>query len=160
MTAFRFRLQRVLDFRRMQFQLAEADCHQAEVKLHAIQAQSVALAAAKSETRNSVAQVHNISGRDLAPLTGWYRWTEGEKRRLTNLENGAAQELQKRRAALVEAQRKVRLLEKLHDGRRTQWQSDFDREIEELAADSINSRYASSAFTTLPFTSVNRKRRP
>jgi len=58
------------------------------------------------------------------------------------MEQAAAQELAKRRAVLVEAQRKVRLLEKLHDQKRAQWQADFDREIEELAADSTSSRYA------------------
>ena len=35
MTTFRFRLQRVLDFRRMQFQLAESECQRAGAKLHA-----------------------------------------------------------------------------------------------------------------------------
>jgi flagellar export protein FliJ len=142
MTSFRFRLQRVLGFRRTEFQMAESEFHQAEARLHAIQAQNAALAAAKFETRNSVARIPFISGRDLEPLTYWFRWTETENNRLTSLEESAVQELHQRREALIEAQRKVRLLEKLHDSCHARWQSAFDKEIQELAADSINSRYA------------------
>jgi hypothetical protein len=144
MTPFRFRLQRALAVRRTEFQLAESECRQAEARLRAIQAQHAALAAAKSETRNSVARMPIVAGRILEPLTYWFQWTETESCRLMNLEKTLAQELQKRRQALVEAHRKVRLLEKLHDNRHAEWQADFDREIEEIAADSINSRYARS----------------
>jgi hypothetical protein len=142
MTAFRFRLQRVLDFRRMQFQIAESECQRAGAKLHAVQAQQTSLALRKNETRNACANQLEVVGRDLAPLSNWYRWTEREDGRLKGLEHAAAQELQKRRAALIEAQRKIRLLEKLSANRQTEWQSDFDRELEELAADSTNSRFS------------------
>jgi len=141
MTSFKFRLQRVLDFRRTQFQIAESECHRAGAKLHAIQAQQAALASRKAETRKAVARAPETTGQELAPLPGWYGWTVSTSRQLGQLERVAAQELQKRRNALVEAQRKVRLLEKLRDNRHAQWQVAFDREIEELAADSTNSRY-------------------
>jgi septin family protein len=142
MTPFRFRLQRVLAVRRTEFQLAESACRQAEARLRALQAQHAALAAAKSETRVSITRLPIVAGRILEPLTYWFHWTEAEAYRLTNLEKALAQELQKRREALMEAHRKVRLLEKLHDNRHAEWQAEFDREIEEIAADSINSRYA------------------
>jgi flagellar biosynthesis chaperone FliJ len=124
MTTFRFRLQRVLDFRRTQFQVAESECQRAAAKLHAIQAQQAALASRRSQTRTAFAQLPEV-------------WADKTTDHLVRLERAAAQELQKRRDALVEAQRKVRLLEKLHDHRKAQWQSDFDRETEELAADSF-----------------------
>ena len=141
MTPYRFRLQRVLAFRQVQFQVAESEYHQAETRLHAIQAQYAALAAMKSETRNSVARLPIVAGRILEPLTYWFHWTETEAYRLMKLEQALKLEVQKRREALVVAQRNVRLLEKLHDNRHAEWQSAFDREIEEIAADSINSRY-------------------
>jgi hypothetical protein len=141
MTPFRFRLQHVLSLRRTQFQLAESECRQAEGRLRAIQAQHASLASQKSETRNSVVRLPIVAGRILEPLTYWFHWTETEARRLTKLEQGLTQELQKRRAALVEAHRKVRLLEKLHDNRQADWQTEFDREIEQIAADAFNSRY-------------------
>jgi UDP-2,3-diacylglucosamine pyrophosphatase LpxH len=141
MTPFRFRLERVLGVRRTQFQVAESECRQAECRLRAIQAQQAALAARKSETRNSVVRLPIVAGRILEPLTYWFHWTETEAHRLIKLEQALTQELQKRRVALVEAHRKVRLLEKLHDNRQAEWQREFDREIEEIAADAINSRY-------------------
>ena len=142
MTPFRFRLERVLAFRRMIFQLAESACHQAEGRLRTIQAQHAALAAMKSETRSSVARLPFVAGNVLEPLTSWFHWTETEAQRLTTREQALAQELRKSREALVEAHRKVRLLEKLHDHRHAEWQTAFDREVEEIAADTINSRYA------------------
>jgi flagellar export protein FliJ len=142
MTSFRFRLQRVLDFRQMQFQVAESECQRAAAKLHQIQAQQAALASQKSATRKLFAGLAEVDARDLAALPNWYRWTEAVRDQLARLERTAAQEVQKQREALVEAQRKVRLLEKLRDNRKAQWQADFDRELEELAADSTNSRYS------------------
>jgi hypothetical protein len=144
MIRFQFRLQRVLDFRRTQFQIAEAACQRAGIQLHGIQAQQAALQSRKFETRKAIASLPEATGRELAPLPAWYRWTETERKRLTVLENAAAQDLQKRRQALVEAQRKVRLLEKLHDRRQAEWQCEFDHEIEELAADAFNSRFLRS----------------
>jgi hypothetical protein len=138
---FKFRLQRVLDFRRAQFQIAEAACQRATAQLHAVQARNAALASRKSDTKRAFSHLSEVAGRELSPLTGWYEWTLTEQGRLMNLERAAAQELCKRRDALVEAQRKVRLLEKLEKDRRIEWQAAFDREIEELAADSTNSRY-------------------
>jgi len=83
-----------------------------------------------------------VAGRTLAPLSDWFHWTETEDQRYTKLEKALGQELERRRTALMEAHRKVRLLEKLHDNSHAEWQAEFDREIEEIAADAINSRYA------------------
>ena len=77
----------------------------------------------------------------MEPLTYWFHWTEIEAHRLLKLEQALTQELQKRRATLVEAHRKVRLLEKLQENRHAEWQREFDREIEEIAADAVNSRF-------------------
>ena len=82
MTPFRFRLQHVLGLRRTQFQIAEAQCRQAEARLRVIQAQHAALAAMKSETRNSVVRMPIVAGRILEPLTYWFHWTETEAQRL------------------------------------------------------------------------------
>jgi len=140
MMTFRFRLQRVLEFRRTQLQVAESECRRAEAKLNAVQARQTALDLRKTETRNAVARLPSVAGHDLWALPDWYRWTDAEKSRLTRLENASAEELEKRRAAAMEAQRKVRLLEKLHDKRRAEWQGAFDREVEEQAADAFRGR--------------------
>ena len=124
MNTFRFPLQRVLDYRRLQFQIAESECKRAGAKVHSIQAQRAALAYQKAETRKAFANLPEVLGSDLTALPGWYRWTEDEAGRLGRLEQIAAQELQKRRQGLVDAQRTVRLLEKLHDKRRAEWQAE------------------------------------
>jgi flagellar export protein FliJ len=142
MSPFRFRLQRVLELRRTQFQIAEIDYSRALSKLHAAQASRATLAEKQLETRRSFSRMQQVQGQDLAPLGDWYRWADGEASRLTGVEQAAAQEVEKRRLSLVEAQRKTRLLEKLRDQRQKQWQSAFDKEIESLAADSTSSRYA------------------
>jgi flagellar export protein FliJ len=142
MTTFTFRLQRVLDFRRTQFQIAESECQRTAAKLHSIQAQQASLASQRFQTRKLFSGLAEVASRDLAPLPAWFKWTETAGRHLANLERVTQQELEKRRQMLVDAQRKVRLLEKLRDDRKGQWQVEFDREIEQLAADSTNSQYA------------------
>jgi flagellar FliJ protein len=140
MTAFRFRLQRVLDFRRTQLQLAESSCRNAAAKLHGIQAQQAALVSRKSETRKAFARMSEVDAADLASLPVWYQWTVRASEHLIHLERSAELELQKQRNAVLEAQRKVRLLEKLRDRRQANWQLDYDCELEALAADATNSR--------------------
>jgi flagellar export protein FliJ len=142
MTAFKFRLDRVLDYRRTLLQIAEAEFHRASMGLHSIQAQQAALASRKSETRKTYARLPEVIGRDLESLPTWFRWTLTESAHLNDRERAAEQELQKRREALVEAQRKVRLLERLREDRHTHWRAESDREIEELAADSTSSRFS------------------
>ncbi len=142
MTSFEFRLQRVLDFRRMQFQVAESECHRAAANLHALQSQQAALALRKSETRSWFARLPEAHGRELAPLPGWYRWTVTEREHLLSLERLAAQELEKKRAGLIEARRRVRLLETLREHQLAQWQRESDRELEEISADAMNSRHS------------------
>lgn len=137
MIPFRFRLQRVLDFRNVQLQLAESEYQRATAKVRSIQAQQAALAYRKSETRKSVVRLPEISGQDIASLSGWLQWTEGRRTLLTGMEQAAMQEVAKRRIVLMEAQRKVQLLEKLRDRRKGEWQTAFDRELEEQAADAF-----------------------
>ena len=141
MKPFRFRLQRVLDFRRTQFQLAENDYRRAQAAVLNIQEQQATLAARKQETRISFSQLPDAMGYDLEHLPDWYRWTTTEAERLTRLEAQAVTEVENRRRALIEAQRRIRLLEHLRDRRRRQWQAAFDKELEAVAADSIAGRY-------------------
>jgi flagellar export protein FliJ len=154
MTTFRFRLQRVLDFRRTQFQIAESECRRAAASLRTIQAQQAALAGYKSQTRTAFAHLPEVAGEDLAPLGAWYKWTDRARDHLARLEKAAAQELEKRRVTLLDAQRKVRLLEKLQDHRKAQWQSDFDRELEELAADAFRPAKPSPRSPSHPSTGI------
>jgi flagellar export protein FliJ len=142
MTTFRFRLQRVLDFRRVQFQVTQAEYQRASARLHGIQAQQAALAARKLETRKAFSNLPEVAGQDLASLPGWYNWTVRANDYLSQIERAAMKDLQTGRDAMLHAQQKVRLMEKLFDKRHGEWQAAFDREMEELAADSTNSRYA------------------
>ncbi len=142
MTTFHFRLQRVLDFRRTQFQFAESEYQRANAKLQALRAQQMAIASRKFETRKAFSSLKEVDGQDLAPLAGWYDWTVRANNYLEQMEKAAIKELQIRRDGLVQAQQKVRLMEKLLTKRQGDWQAAFDKELEELAADSTNSRYS------------------
>jgi flagellar export protein FliJ len=144
MTTFHFRLQRVLEFRRMQFQLAESECQRAAAQVHALQAQQTALATRKAETRRAFARLPEIAGQDLAPLPGWYNWTVRANHYLTQMEQAAQMDLNKRRDALIQARQKLKLLEKLREKREKEWKAALDQEVDELAEDSTNSRIARS----------------
>jgi flagellar export protein FliJ len=141
MKPFCFRLQRVLDFRRMQFQVAENDYRHAQAAVLNIQERQVALDTRRYEIRRSFSKLPDAMGYDLKHLPDWYRWAAAEAERLTRLEAQAVAEVEKCRQTLIETQRRIRLLEHLRDRRRHEWQAAFDKELEALAVDSIARRY-------------------
>ncbi len=58
-------------------------------------------------------------------------------------------ELAAQQAALVEARRRCRLLERLKERRATEWRSAADRELEELASDSYLAQWARRGLSSL-----------
>ena len=135
MSAFRFRLERVLAVRRTELELEEAafERHSAEIARL-----DHARAAVQAEGLRAEAQIRRwspVTGNDLAALSEFrlasrarenelaLRRAEGERRR-------AEQKLK-----MLEARRRCRLLERLKDRRLTEWRSEEDRKLEEFAGE-------------------------
>ena len=134
MTAFRFSLQKVLDWRRTELELAEARFKQQGAELAELDHQHAELEAAGIRTEIQVRQWRPVSGGDLAALGGFRLQIKRRERGLASRRAVCREELAKLENAMLEARRRLRLLERLKERRQVEWRAACDRELEEQAA--------------------------
>jgi hypothetical protein len=142
MTTFRFPLQKALDWRRTQLELAEARLREQRAALAAIDRARLELQATGRRTEVEVRAFRPLEGGDLSALGRFRLQVQARDQELAARRVKCQKELSVRQAALLEARRSSRLLERLKERRWTEWQAGRDRELEELAADSYLAQWA------------------
>lgn len=141
MSSFRFSLERVLEWRRAQLAVEEARYRDRLAAVAALDAQSAALATSGVEAEEQVRGWQPLSGGDLAAL-GEFRRGLRVRRQQIALERAkcaAARDAQAK--AMLEAQRRCRLLERLRQRREAEWRAAADHALEELASESYLARW-------------------
>jgi hypothetical protein len=78
----------------------------------------------------------------LAALAGFSRHVRIREAEIAAARARAQSELENREKEMLEARRRVRLLERLEQRRRQEWSAAMDRELEEVAAESHLARLA------------------
>jgi hypothetical protein len=135
MRAFGFRLERVLEWRRTQLELEENKFRLESAAMSALDRARAEWEAAGIKAEGQVRQSSEITGRELAAL-GEFRLLVRSReaviagQRATQVKSLAAQ-----KAALLEAQRRCRLLERLKERRHEEWRLAGNKETEELASE-------------------------
>jgi hypothetical protein len=142
MKAFQFPLQKALDLRQTQFELAQALVERKLALLLEIDRERAGIEAAGERSELEVRQLPCIEGRDLTALAGFRLAIRARSQALAAKRVECQKELASRQAVLLEARRRCRLLERLKERRLTEWQSAADKELEELAADSYMAQWA------------------
>jgi flagellar export protein FliJ len=137
MSAFRFPLQKVLELRRRQLELAEAQYQQRAAALAALDHARAETEAAGASANREVRRWNPIAGQDLSALDRFRLRLKSESVRIAARREDAARQTAEQRAAMLEARRRSRLLEKLKERRLAEWKTARDRELEELAGDSF-----------------------
>jgi flagellar export protein FliJ len=135
MTAFKFRLERVLQLKSSQLRTEE---FKLEHLLHLRVQMQAEMEAADSSLRNARKSIESATFSNSAELMAFEHFKlRAEKDRQNALRNLAAHDesIEKQRAVMVAARRGVLLLEKLRENRRADWQAEADKEIESLTAD-------------------------
>ena len=136
MKAFRFRPERVLDWREMERTLAASRVEVAQTALARLSAELSTIDAALARGPEAAP-----SGASLANQAAW-RITLLRHRTAAELRvSGAQVTLRQQESALLEASRRVKLLEKLKENSLSRWHSDLDRETAAFAAEVHLSRY-------------------
>jgi len=133
--AFHFRLQQALRWRTTQLDLAKTSVAAAAKKLQDIRSE---IRICREDLEAGARQIQASDGTAGSFFVAWGAFTQRMTRRLPELENSAAQAekaLAVQLNLLVEANRKMRLLEKLRDGEKWRWQAAFDRELETFAGE-------------------------
>jgi flagellar export protein FliJ len=140
---FEFRLQRVLDLRRQQAEAQRAQLRNLLTALDRLQHDIRSLATQLEEARAHVRHAPSSAGEDYIALSYFEAHVQ---RRATTLETRRHQlhkQVAEQRAHLLEAERKLKLLEKLEARHRLDWTAERDKEIETLGAESHLSRMQS-----------------
>lgn len=137
MKAFQFRLQRVLEWR------------WSRVEQEKLALQALLLEQRSIEERIEIASQamrlrveESISGDELAGFAHYQDRLRRELGELAIRRPQVAQRIQQQQEALTIAHRESRLLERLKQERHAHWQSEFDKEIEDLASESFLSRWS------------------
>jgi flagellar export protein FliJ len=136
MKSFQFPLQKALDWRGAELELAEAALQRQLAVLADLDRARAELQAAEVRSEAEVRAFNPLAGRDLAALGSFHIMLKAREKQLAARRVECRRELAARQADLLEARRRCRLLERLQERRRAEWQSAGDRELEELAADS------------------------
>lgn len=137
MKAFEFRLRRALDLRKTQLELEENTLRQLAGKLEELALAAVKLDLVKGRAEVAVRQAAVVEAADLWALSAYRQRIMAELRELALRREAAERQVAGQRQKVLEAQRRVRLLEKLEQRRHTEWSREADREMESLAAESF-----------------------
>lgn len=135
MTAFRFSLQRVLEWRAVQLRSEEEKLSGLQQHLSALMIRDKELAAAVVKSELELRARPSIPGSELSSLTGFRKRVQDQRRALQQACARLERDIDEQRKKLLKARQDHRVLEKLREKRHTEWVYLNDREIENLAAE-------------------------
>ena len=135
MKRFEFSLARVRDFRRRQLEVEEAKLETLRVERQQLEVESLRLKNEVDGTRNSLMVTGSVEAHELVAADNYLRClaTEGERQAVKLAD--WQQRTSKQRQAVMEAQRRVRLLETLEEKQLRLWKEEADRRQESLSAE-------------------------
>ncbi len=135
MHRFRFRLDSVLGWRRLQVETEEVKLRRLFEQLRQADLARERVQAEKLESGRAVLHSASPSSAELAAMEAHSRHLTRELARLAVEKLRCEQRIAEQRGRLVEAQRAMRLLEKLRDKQLTEWNEAANREQEAAAAE-------------------------
>lgn len=141
MTSFRFRLEKVLEWRRLQLEQEESSFRQQAAALAVLDRKIAELQASGVRAELQVREWSPVAGADLAALGSYRSNVRQQQSRLAVQRQEYARQLAARQQSLLEAQRRCRLLERLHERRLREWREGLHRELQELASESYLARW-------------------
>lgn len=136
MRSFRFSLEKALDLRRLQLQLAETKFQQQAAALLELDRRGEALRTSRADAEAQVRDGRQAHGFDLAALGAFRLHIQAKEKDLAQLRKVAGTKLEEARVAMLEARRRCRLMEKLKERRKADWDEALNHELEELASES------------------------
>lgn len=136
MKAFKFRLQRILEFRLQQAETEREALQKLLGQLRRLDEEALNLQNQVRDERQGAERQPSPNGSDflaLAQFEGFVvrrtAWIDGQQKHLQPL-------IERQRTAAMEAERNVKLLERLRERKLKEWVAARDKELDELAADS------------------------
>ena len=141
MNAFRFPLQKALEWRRSQLDLAELKFQQLTAAVAAVNKALAELETASIRAEILVRDWSPVCGHDLAAFGSFRLHVKKKNQELAASRAECAERMAAGRSAMLEARRRFRLLERLKQRRLEDWRLAGDKELEELASESYLARW-------------------
>jgi hypothetical protein len=141
MTAFRFQLQKVLDWRRTQLELEESRFRQAAEAVAELDRARAALSASGVRAETELRTHTSVAALELEALGEFRLHVQRREHVLATQRMERLRYLAEREKTMLEARRRCRLLERLRERRLAEWTRARDRELEELASESFLARW-------------------
>ncbi len=141
MKAFRFPLQRVLDWRNLQLRTEEEKLAGLQHKLASLLHREKALTVAQSRSESAVLRPPFIVGYDLRALAGFKQRVKTEQIALSVSRTRCEAQIAEQLKRLLKARKDCRVLEQLKEKRHKAWSYLGDREVEDTAAESYISSW-------------------
>jgi len=136
MTPFRFRLERVLAFRRTQVELEEARYKQQSAAVAELDRLRAELEVNGIRTEIQVHDWRPLAGSDLTALAEFRSHIQKEEQAIALRRIQAVRQLELLKKFMLEARRRCELLERLREKRLIEWKAACDRELDEIASES------------------------
>ena len=141
MNAFRFPLQKVLDWRRAQLEMEELRFRQQTAKLAGLDLASAQVTAAGNTAERQVRVWNPVAGGELSALGSFRLHVKLKETELAVSRAECRRELGRREKVMLEARRRLRLLERLRERRLAEWRGARDKELEDLASEAYLAKW-------------------
>jgi flagellar export protein FliJ len=141
MKRFEFTLLRVRDFRRQQLEVEEARLQALAVERTALDAMAERLRNETSQIRQSLMVTESAEAQELVAADRYLRGLQQTAKRHADKMADCQARIQKQRERMVEARRRVRLMEKLEAKQLGAWKAAADREQENLSSELYLARW-------------------
>ncbi len=135
MKAFHFQFDRVRQWRAQQLEMEKTQLPKLFEERNRIEGRRRALDRERQEEVQRVLGAGSAMAAELAALDAFTRWVKAEGHRLLDAESAVTQRIAAQQQRVVEASRRVELLDRLKQKRLSEWRSEFDREQENLAGE-------------------------
>ena len=140
MRSFEFRRQLGLEVRRQQADVEIARLEKLTGQAQRLEDEQTWLLNQSVEARQELRAAAGIRGEDLMALSHFERYVESRSTTLRAERSKLQPHIDRQRTVVMDAERKVRLLEKLKERRIQEWKTACDCELEQLASESYLAR--------------------
>jgi hypothetical protein len=141
MKRFRFSMERVRHYRKLQLDFEQARMDQLQARLQSLAHMEAELERQKRQAQLAIVQTGMVDGSELRDLSGLQDYTSHMRQRFSLERVRIQSEITAQSELLIEARRRFEILERLKDKSRKRWQVDYNREEEQLATESFLAKW-------------------
>jgi hypothetical protein len=135
--SFLFPLEKALQWRHAQLEIEEARYKRELAALADLDRHRDALLDSSRRTETQVREWDGVTGQDLTALAEFRLHVLGRLKEIASRRQVQSEKIAAQQAAMLEASRRCRLLERLRERRLEEWREAENRELEELASESF-----------------------